>query len=52
MYKKISSKKIQLHRETLRDLSTDRLAAVAGGATGLSLCYSCGSVCKTNCHGC
>jgi|HubBroStandDraft_3_1064219.scaffolds.fasta_scaffold08233_2 hypothetical protein len=52
MNKKMAGKKVHLNRETLRQLSTDRLEAVAGGATGRSLCYTCGSVCHTNCHTC
>jgi len=51
MNKKPADKKVLLNRETLRQLSTDRLADV-GGATGYSICYTCGSVCRTNCHSC
>jgi hypothetical protein len=52
MHKKSANKKVLLNRETLCQLSTDRLEAVAGGATGYSICYTCGSVCRTNCHSC
>ena len=52
MDKKMAGKKMLLNRETLRQLSTDRLEAVVGGVTGRSLCYTCGSVCHTNCHSC
>jgi hypothetical protein len=52
MHKKMATKKMLLNRETLRQLSTDRLEAVVGGATGRTICYTCGSVCRTNCHTC
>jgi hypothetical protein len=53
MYKKRADKKVLLNRETLRQLSTDRLEEVAGGATNVrTICFSCYSVCRTNCHGC
>ena len=53
MHKKGSDKKFLLNRETLRQLSTDRLEAVAGGATHVrTICFTCGSVCATNCHTC
>jgi hypothetical protein len=43
--------KILLHRETLRLLATDRLAAIAGGATLLSCgprtCGTCPVTCAT-----
>ena len=52
MDKKMAAKKMLLSRETLRQLSTDCLGAVVGGNTGYSLCYTCGSVCHTNCHSC
>ncbi len=52
MNKKMTGKKILLNRETLHQLSTDRLEAVVGGATGRTICYTCGSVCRTNCHTC
>ena len=52
MYKK-PAKKVSLNRETLRQLSTDSLEAVVGGATNVrTICFSCYSVCRTNCHGC
>jgi hypothetical protein len=51
MYKKSAQKKVVLSRETLRQLSTDRLQAVAGG-TVHTACNTCVSVCRTNCHTC
>jgi hypothetical protein len=47
---KDASKKILLSRETLRQLSTGRLEAVAGGV--FTHTRPCGSVCITNCHTC
>jgi hypothetical protein len=53
MYKKQPKKKVTLNRETLRQLSMDHLEAVVGGATNVrTICFSCYSVCRTNCHGC
>lgn len=53
MHKKHADKKMLLNRETLRQLSTDHLKEVAGGATKVrTICFSCYSVCRTNCHTC
>ncbi len=51
MYKKPVQKRILLNRETLHQLSTDRLQEVAGG-TVHTACNTCVSVCRTNCHTC
>jgi predicted DNA-binding protein (UPF0251 family) len=53
MDKKKAGKKMQLSRETLRQLTADRLETIAAGATNVrTICFSCDSVCATNCHGC
>ncbi len=53
MDKKKTAKKMLLSRETLRQLSVDRLETIEGGATNVrTICFSCYSVCATNCHGC
>jgi len=51
MNKKPALKRVLLSRETLRQLSTDRLQTVAGG-TVHTACNTCVSVCRTNCHTC
>ncbi len=52
MKKRLLSKKLQLSRETLRNLETTRMSEVAGASaqcttlacTGASNCYACTSV--------
>ena len=47
------STKIRLHRETLRLLAPDRLAAIAGGATVLTCGgHSCAGTCPVTCFTC
>lgn len=46
---KASSKKLTLSKETLRNLSADQLAEIAGGVTRFSVCGDCS---LTNCNSC
>jgi len=48
--KQLSSKKMLLNRETLRQLSADHLGPVVGAV--FTHTRACGSVCITNCHTC
>ena len=48
--KRKAKKKIELHKETLRELANPPLADVAGGLT-LS-CHTCHTVACTVCHTC
>lgn len=47
MLKKRAEKKISLSRETLRQLATDRLGGVAGGATLSCATHCVGHTCLT-----